>query len=326
MSVHVIVVCVYRLIIQRKDTPMPPTKHTFNISQEELAKRGKLLHKDSEIQRFMDLNTDLGQTRDMAFFESKEGERLLSAVSSVNIPCFVHDGVPDQVLKLALKAKTLGCALGAHIAFPDPVSMGYEILPLTSEQLEQWILVQLGALNAVLQPESLRIEHIRPHGALYTAMAHREDIAETVANAIRKFDTWLPLLGPCSPTLSNLEKSHGIITAPEVVLGKRYLANGLEAPQQFSEWLSPSASIEQGRLLIRDSEMLAQNGTRLQLEFKSLHISPAMPQAEHLAEKLEETLGQAIPLNVAAAGISGWLLEYDNRQDVAEPAHMYEDY
>jgi 5-oxoprolinase (ATP-hydrolysing) subunit A len=275
----------------------------------------------------MDLNTDLGQTRDLAFFQSEAGDRLLSAVSSVNLPCFVHDGLPDVTLELALKAKAYGCALGAHIGYPDPVSMGYETLPLSPAQLEQWLLVQLGALEAILKPESLRIEHIRPHGALYMAVAEREDVAHAVASAVQKFDTWLPLIGPCSPHLKALEESHGIVTAPERVLGKRYLANGLEASGPHHEWLSLSASMEQGRLLLEENVMLAQNGLRLEQAFKTLHISPAMPNAVKLAEKLEDILGQAIPLNVASAGISGWLLEYDNRQDVVEHvAHMYEDY
>jgi hypothetical protein len=59
--------------------------------------------------------------------------------------------------------------------------------------------------------------------------------------------------------------------------------------------------------------------------FKTLHISPTMPNASQLAESLATELGQAIPLNVASAGESGWLLEYDNRQDVV-PHCPYEEY
>ena len=154
---------------------------SFSVSQAELEKRGKLLKKNTKIQRFVDLNTDIAQTRDLAFWESEEAELLLSSVSSVNLPCFVHDGLPDKVLEQAVKAKAFGCALGAHIAYPDPVSMGYEQLSLSGEQLEQWILVQLGALSAILKPESLKIEHIRPHGALYQAMAKDPEIAASVA-------------------------------------------------------------------------------------------------------------------------------------------------
>ncbi len=130
---------------------------SFSVSQAELEKRGKLLKKNTQLKRFVDLNTDIAQTRDLAFWESEEAESLLSSVSSVNLPCFVHDGVPDKVLEQAVKAKAFGCALGAHIAYPDPVSMGYEQLPLSHEQLEQWILVQLGALSAVLKPEALKV-------------------------------------------------------------------------------------------------------------------------------------------------------------------------
>jgi UPF0271 protein len=298
---------------------------SFSVSQAELEKRGKLLKKNTQLKRFVDLNTDMGQTRDLAFWETEEAEALLSCVSSVNLPCFVHDGLPDKVLEHAVKAKAFGCALGAHIAYPDPVSMGYERLPLSAEQLEQWILVQLGALSAILKPQALKIEHIRPHGALYHAMVKDPEVAAAVASAVAKFDVWLPLIGSYGDYLDALEKSHNVIVAPEIILGKRYLSSGLEAPKQHHEWLSPSASLEQGRLLLESNELVAQNGTPMVCRFKTLHISPTMPNASQLAESLASELGQAIPLNVASAGESGWLLEYDNRQDVV-PHCPYEEY
>lgn len=298
---------------------------SFTVSQGELEKRGKLLKKNTQISRFVDLNTDLGQTRDLAFWDSLEGDRVLSAVSSVNLPCFVHDGLPDKVLALAVKAKAFGCALGAHIAYPDPVSMGYERLSLNPEQLEQWLLVQLGALSAVLKPESLKVEHVRPHGALYQAMREDPEIASVVASTVAKFDVWLPVIAPYGDYLTQLEQNYNSVVAPEVILGKRYSVNGKEASKQFQDWLSLSSSLEQGRLLISDSALVAQNGTRMDCRFKTLHISPTLPYAVDLAEGLAETLGQAIPLNVASAGESGWLLEYDNRQDVV-PHSPYEDY
>jgi UPF0271 protein len=278
---------------------------SFTVSQGELEKRGKLLKKNTQISRFVDLNTDLGQTRDLAFWDSLEGDRVLSAVSSVNLPCFVHDGLPDKVLALAVKAKAFGCALGAHIAYPDPVSMGYERLSLN--------------------PESLKVEHVRPHGALYQAMREDPEIASVVASTVAKFDVWLPVIAPYGDYLTQLEQNYNSVVAPEVILGKRYSANGKEASKQFQDWLSLSSSLEQGRLLISDSALVAQNGTRMDCRFKTLHISPTLPYAVDLAEGLAETLGQAIPLNVASAGESGWLLEYDNRQDVV-PHSPYEDY
>jgi 5-oxoprolinase (ATP-hydrolysing) subunit A len=307
--------------------PLPASQlpRTYAVSQEELAKRGTSLSKNTKPLRYIDLNTDVGQSRDDAFFASEAGDALLSAVSSVNLPCFVHDGLPDKVLSLAIKAKSYGCALGAHIAYPDPASLGYNRMALSMDQLEQWILVQLGALNAILKPYSLEIEHVRPHGALYQAMSQDEAVAQTVGDALRKFDAWLPLIAPETPYATALEKSHNLIVAPEIILGKRYIASGVEAPKQHGEWLSLSACVEQGRLLVLENEMLAQNGTPLKSTFKSLHISPTLPDAATLAERLVSKIGKAMPLNITAAGQSGWLDAFDTRQDVQDVL-MYEDY
>src|SRR5712671_4330329 len=66
-----------------------------------------------KVNRFIDLNTDFGQTADRAFFEGKE-RTLLHFVSSVNIPCGVHDSDPARILKDIQTAKQNNCAVGAH--------------------------------------------------------------------------------------------------------------------------------------------------------------------------------------------------------------------
>ena len=68
-----------------------------------------------KLNRFLDLNTDFGQTADRAFFTGKE-RTLLHYVSSVNIPCCVHDSDPAQVLKDIQTAKLNSCSIRVHIS------------------------------------------------------------------------------------------------------------------------------------------------------------------------------------------------------------------
>jgi len=67
----------------------------------DLAKKILISHK---VKHFVDLNTDLGQSRDQAFF-TKTNYELLNTVSSVNIPCAVHDGDPKELLEAMRQAK-----------------------------------------------------------------------------------------------------------------------------------------------------------------------------------------------------------------------------
>src|SRR6478609_3220528 len=153
-----------------------------------------------KVKKFIDLNTDLGQVRDRAFFNKSQYE-LLNQVTSVSIPCAVHDGDPKEILTMIRKAKEYNCVIGAHIGYPDPARFGYEPMSLDADELAAWVLLQIGAFQALLQSERLDIEHVRPHGALYTAMQDNPETAFTVAKTLYKINPWMVLVGPMGPVL-----------------------------------------------------------------------------------------------------------------------------
>ncbi|MDX2085123.1 MAG: LamB/YcsF family protein [Candidatus Melainabacteria bacterium] len=260
----------------------------------------------SELKRYVDLNTDFGQTSDLSHFEDAE-HSLLAYVSSVNIPCCVHDGTPSQILRAIEQAKLFNCAIGAHIGYPDPGSRGYEKVEMPADELRGWLMVQIGAFRGLLQPYRLDIEHIRPHGALYRAFVDDEDTARFVAATLYQINPWFILVGPAGPLLEQIEREVGIRTAGEIYLGKRYNADGTLLLDRFHEDLPAQGVLDQARQLIRDASLTSHTGETIKVRFQTLHISPKLAGGVALAEKLCQVLGQPVPLSVAAVGESGWV-------------------
>ena len=303
-----------------------------------LRSKNKSVKLPMNIKSTIDLNTDLGQARDAAFFASEAGETLLSSVSSVNLPCFVHDGIPSEVLALAVKAKAHHCTLGAHIAYPDPMSLGYDKQALSLEALKHWILVQLGALQALLKIEQLDIEQVRPHGALYLAMFEDEAVAKAVIEAVQTFDIWLPIIMPAGAMTEKLMRETNAVISPEYLLGRRYQASGLlelsgattantggRNPQ--SEWLNGSATAEQIKQLITQKSITTVSGTVLPYSFKTVHISPAMPEANWVADKVQELADTLVPLALVGIAESGWVQAFnDRREEAGDGKLLWEDY
>jgi UPF0271 protein len=309
-----------------------------NYSSALLRSKNKSVKLPMNIKSTIDLNTDLGQARDMAFFDSEAGETLLSSVSSVNLPCFVHDGVPSEILTLAVKAKAHHCTLGAHIAYPDPMSLGYDALDISPESLKHWVLVQLGALQALLKTEKLDIEQVRPHGALYLAMFENEAIAKAVVEAVQTFDVWLPIIMPAGAITEKLMRETNAIISPEYLLGRRYNASGLlelgGATASSSggrnaqpEWLNGSATVEQIKQLLTKKSVTSVSGTELTHAFKTLHISPAMPEVNWVAEKVQELADTLVPLALVGIAESGWVQAFnDRREEAGDGKLLWEDY
>lgn len=269
----------------------------------DLAKKVLLSHK---VKRFVDLNTDLGQARDLAFFK-KTNYELLNQVTSVSIPCAVHDGDPVEILEAIRQAKRFNCAIGAHIGYPDPARNGYEPMQISEESLTAWILVQIGAFQAMVRSEGLDIEHVRPHGALYTAFLNNPEVALTVARALHRINSWFVLIGPAGPILEQVEKEVGLRTAPEIYLGKRYDHEGHLSANRMQDFLAPQAVMDQARQLIGQSTLTAEDGKSVPVKFKTLHISPLLPQCVDVSERVGQMLIQPVSLPLAEIGASGWL-------------------
>lgn len=267
------------------------------------ARKVLLTHK---LKRYIDVNTDYGQSPEKSLFSDEENS-LLAYVSSVNIPCCVHDGDPLEVLGYIAKAKLFNCAVGAHIAYPDPVNLGYKEMNISHEELAAWINVQIGAFRALAQVHGLEIEHVRPHGALYGKMINDFETARVVAETLYKINPWTILVGPAGPVLEQVKEKVGIRIAPEMYLGKRYSSEGTLLGARFHENLTPQGVLEQAKQLITDSSITTQDGKTVKVNFNTLHISPKLEVALDVAEKLNTVLGQPVPLAMAAVGASGWV-------------------
>ncbi len=259
-----------------------------------------------KINRYLDLNTDFGQTADRSFFEGKE-RSLLHYVSSVNIPCCVHDSDPAQVLKDIQTAKENNCAIGAHIAYPDPKHYGYQVVDMSQEELFAWVLLQLGAFQALCKANNVDFEHVRPHGALYSQFITNEETAVTVARAVHRFDPWIIMIVPISPLTEKVQAQVELQLAEEIYLGHRVNSDGVLLLDRMNETLHPQGVIEQVKQLVTDSSITTEDGKVIKVNCKTMHLSTKLQGNMMIAERINAMLGQPISLSLSAAGSSGWL-------------------
>jgi UPF0271 protein len=197
--------------------------------------------------------------------------------------------------------------VGAHIAYPDPASHGSQVMSLSPDELKAWLLVQLGTFHALTLSCGVEMQHVRPHGALYGKFFSDYETARLVAEVVYKFNPWAFLVGPAGPILTRIQQEVGIRIAPEVHLGRRYTQEGILSATHFSEQLPSQAIMDQARQLFYHSQLLAQDGRLLKLDFKTMHLSPKLQNPVELAKRLVHMMGQPVSLPLAAIGASGWV-------------------
>lgn len=254
-----------------------------------------------------DLNTDFGQLEDAEYFKEPE-KSLLEYVTSVNIPCCVHEGDPKTIIEKIKFAKAQQLVVGAHIGYPDPKNKGYQSLNLDTDELKAWVLVQLGAFYAFCKTIPVDFLHIRPHGALYLDMARDENVALAVAQAIHRFDPWLTLVMPISPTIQKVQDQLNLQIAQELYVGKRVTSTGTQLIERGSQQnLSFQGAIEQVRRVASRGQITAEDGRSIDVNIKTFHISPKQPDALNLAQQLTQVLQEPTALTLSSATHSGWI-------------------
>ena len=127
----------------------------------------------------------------------------MRSITSGSIACGFHAGDPSVMRQTVRLAARAGVAIGAHPGFPDLVGFGPPRNQRRAAGNFDFVLYQIGALGAVAKAEGVRLQHVKPHGALYNMSARRKDVAEAIARAVASFDETLMLVGlPESELLS----------------------------------------------------------------------------------------------------------------------------
>src|SRR3954451_5161494 len=88
-----------------------------------------------------------------------------------------------------------GGRAAAPPGLPDLAGFGRRPMTLTPQQVHDDTLYQLGAMAAFARAAGVPLHHVKPHGALNTAVAEASDAhAEAIAAAVREFDAQLPVI------------------------------------------------------------------------------------------------------------------------------------
>ena len=132
----------------------------------------------------VDLNSDLGES--FGAYTIGLDNEVIAHVSSVNVACGYHAGDPLVMEKTVAAAKAAGVAVGAHPGFPDLMGFGRRNMVVSPKEVKAYVKYQLGALMAFAAAEGIRLQHCKPHGALYNMAGKDMDLALAIAEAIAK--------------------------------------------------------------------------------------------------------------------------------------------
>ena len=141
----------------------------------------------------IDLNSDLGES--FGAWSFGDDSAMLPIVTSANVACGFHAGDPTVLRTVCTQAVSHGVVIGAQVSYPDLVGFGRRFIDMTPDELRDAVLYQLGALDAFAQVAGAQVAYVKPHGALYHAVAGERALADAVVAAAVDYDPSLAILG-----------------------------------------------------------------------------------------------------------------------------------
>jgi 5-oxoprolinase (ATP-hydrolysing) subunit A len=172
----------------------------------------------------IDLNCDMGES--FGRYSLGHDEAIMPFITSANIACGMHAGDPLVMRQTLRLAKQHGVAVGAHPGWPDLQGFGRREMSLASDEVEAFVLYQIGALAAFAKAEDVELHHVKPHGALYNQAVKDRKLANAIARAVQRFSGDLILVGLAGSGLIEAGVEAGLLVANEGFPDRNYNPDG----------------------------------------------------------------------------------------------------
>ena len=238
----------------------------------------------------IDLNCDMGES--FGAWKMGNDAEIMPFVTSVNIACGFHAGDPTVMRKTVQLALEHDVAVGAHPSYPDLQGFGRRNMKLSAEEIYDLLIYQIGALNAVCSAVGAKLNHVKPHGALYNRSVIDPKVAKAIAKAVSSFDSSLILFGLSGSESIKQAREVGLKTANEVFSDRTYTEEGTLTPRSEDGALITDSdiSVKQITTMIEEGHVVSTGGQKVEIEADTVCIHGDGENALNIAQQIKTSL------------------------------------
>ena len=239
----------------------------------------------------IDFNSDVGES----FGQYKLGldEDIVQYVSSANIACGFHAGDPMWMHRTVRIAEKNGVGIGAHPSYPDLRGFGRRNMNIEPEEVKNDVIYQIGALTGFTANKKL--QHVKPHGAMYNNAVNDEKLAEAICSAITEVDAELILLALSGSRWISIAKDMGLKVAQEVFADRAINSDGTLVSRSINGSVIHDSELiaERSLKMIKDGYITSITGEDVPVDADSICMHGDTPGSVHIAKEVKAALETA---------------------------------
>lgn len=214
----------------------------------------------------VDLNSDLAES--FGAYRIGMDEEVIPCITSANLACGFHASDPVVMERSVRLCRENGVAVGAHPGFPDLQGFGRRNMSIPPEEIKAMVQYQIGALSAFCKAEGIRMQHVKPHGALYNMAAKDRSMAEAVCRAVAAVDPAMYVMAQAGSRMEEAALEMGLKVIREVFADRAYEEDGSLVARN-----RPGAMITDEELAIRRVITMIKEGKVTAVTGKEIEIA-----------------------------------------------------
>lgn len=141
----------------------------------------------------VDINCDMGEAFGRWRIGDAEDRALMPLISSANIAAGFHAGDPNLIDETVTLAVEHGVGVGAHPGYRDLQGFGRRKIAGAARELVNDIIYQVGAVKEFARRAGTRLQHVKPHGALYMELAANIELSRAFVDYMRAVQPATPI-------------------------------------------------------------------------------------------------------------------------------------
>jgi len=239
---------------------------------------------------YIDINVDTGEGFGRYRVGPFEDEEVFKYATSINLATGFHAGDPVIMWNSIKAAKKYGIAIGAHPGLQDIRGFGRRRILLDPEELKADLLYQIGALEAFLRVENLRMQHVKPHGALYVMAEIDPAYAEAIVEAVAMYNPDLILITERNTELWKKAQSKGLRVAAEAFPDLNYDPSGKIIIERVKKAWDPELVARRALMVIKEKKIDTIDGKKIDMDVHTICIHGDAPNAPEIIRTVRKRL------------------------------------
>lgn len=238
----------------------------------------------------VDLNSDLGES--FGRYTLGNDDKIIPLITSANVACGYHASDPVVMDQTIAMAKEAGIRVGAHPGFPDLMGFGRRNMAVSPAEAKAYTLYQLGALDAFCRAHGVKMQHVKPHGALYNMAAKDYELSKAICEAILEFDKNLIVMALSGGELVRAAKDMGLRVALEVFADRAYEEDGSLVNRRKEGAMITDEDLAISRVIrmIKEQKVTAITGKDIPIKADSVCVHGDGAKALAFVEKIRKAL------------------------------------